>query len=167
MYNKILVPIDGSKLAECTFGHVEEIAGGCHVKDVILLTVLETVSSSFMEVEGRYQIEEMIRQQQLEEEANKEKAEKYLAGAVEYFKNRGVSAQPVLIKAESMQSAADVILDYAEKNNIDLIIMSTHGRSGIARWAFGSVADRVLRHASMPVLTVIPKGCRVVPAVKA
>jgi nucleotide-binding universal stress UspA family protein len=163
MYNKILVPVDGSKLAECTFGHLEEIAGGCQVKDIILLTVLETPNFPFVEYWSQAQIEEIIRQQEKAEEAVKEKAEKYLAGAVEYLKNRGVSAHSVLIKPDVMKSTADVILDYAEKNNIDLIIISTHGRSGIARWAFGSVADRIVRYSVTPVLTVAPKGCRVVP----
>ena len=51
-------------------------------------------------------------------------------------------------------NAADAIVDYAGKNDIDLIIMATHGRSGIGRWALGSVADRVVRHANAPVLLV-------------
>ena len=53
------------------------------------------------------------------------------------------------------------ILEYAQNNNIDLIIISTHGRSGISRWAFGSVADKVVRTSTVPVLTVTPTGCRI------
>ena len=49
---------------------------------------------------------------------------------------------------------AETILDYAENNKVDLIIMSTHGRSGPSRWAFGSVAEKVVRHAPCPVLVV-------------
>jgi nucleotide-binding universal stress UspA family protein len=166
MFNKILVPIDGSKLAECTFGHLEEIAGGCQVKEIILLTVLEVNSPPFVEVETKYQIDEMVREQEEQEKKTREKAENYLAGAVDYLKTQGVTAQSVLIKPDMMQSTADVILDYAEKNNIDLIIMSTHGRSGISKWAFGSVADRVVRASITPVLTVTPKGCRIVATAK-
>ena len=69
----------------------------------------------------------------------------------------GISARGEVVTGK----AADAILDYAEKNNVDLIIMSTHGRSGISRWAFGSVADRVVRHSIAPVLLVAPAGCRI------
>ncbi len=162
MFNKILVPIDGSKLAECTFGHLEEIASGCKVKEIILLTVLEVIAPPFMEVETQYQIDEMIRLQESDEKKTREKAENYLSGAVNYLKTQGVTARSVLIKTDVMQSTPEVILNYAEKNNVDLIIISTHGRSGISRWAFGSVADRLVRASITPVLTVTPKGCRVV-----
>lgn len=164
MYNKILVPIDGSKTAECTFGHVQEIASGCQAKEIILLMVLAAISPPFLEVESQYQIEALVKQQEQEEKAYREKAENYLVGAVGYLKTQGVTAQFVMIKPDPMQSTADVILDYAVKNNIDLIIMSTHGRSGISRWALGSVADRVVRSSTTPVLIVSPKGCRVVPS---
>jgi nucleotide-binding universal stress UspA family protein len=56
--------------------------------------------------------------------------------------------------------AADAIMGYADQNGVDLIIMSTHGRAGIGRWFMGSVADRVVRHATVPVLTASPAGCR-------
>jgi nucleotide-binding universal stress UspA family protein len=52
--------------------------------------------------------------------------------------------------------AAEEIVSYAEANDIDLIVMSTHGRSGIGRWAFGSVTDRVLHTGDIPVLVVYP-----------
>ena len=55
-------------------------------------------------------------------------------------------------------AADEAILDYAKENNIDLIVMSTHGRSGVHRWIFGSVTQRVLRHSPVPVLIVPPAG---------
>lgn len=55
--------------------------------------------------------------------------------------------------------SADMINEYATKNGVDLIIMATHGRSGISRWVWGSVADRVLRSSSVPVLIVRAPGC--------
>jgi nucleotide-binding universal stress UspA family protein len=55
---------------------------------------------------------------------------------------------------------AETILDYAEKNGVDLIIMATHGRTGIPRFALGSVADKVVRSSSVPVRVVAPAGCR-------
>ncbi len=55
-----------------------------------------------------------------------------------------------------MGPAADRIIDYAKENAIDLIAMSTHGRSGISRWVFGSVTDKVLHAGDIPVLVVRP-----------
>jgi nucleotide-binding universal stress UspA family protein len=57
-------------------------------------------------------------------------------------------------------SAAEEILKYSQDNDVDLIIMSTHGRSGVSRWAMGSVADRVVRTSVAPVLLTTPKECR-------
>ncbi len=58
-----------------------------------------------------------------------------------------------------MGGVAEGIADYATKNDADLIIMATHGRSGISRWVLGSVADRVLRSSCVPVLMVRAPGC--------
>ena len=55
--------------------------------------------------------------------------------------------------------AADNLADFAAKNEVDLIIIATHGRSGISRWIWGSVADRILHSSSVPVLIVRPPGC--------
>ena len=57
--------------------------------------------------------------------------------------------------------AAEIILDYANKNGVDLVVMSTHGWGGKTRWDFGRVADRVIRASSIPVVMASPKGCRV------
>jgi nucleotide-binding universal stress UspA family protein len=57
--------------------------------------------------------------------------------------------------------AAAEIVDYAEVNDVDLIAMSTHGRTGVGRWVFGSVASRVLRGTTKPILLVRPPEARV------
>jgi len=78
----------------------------------------------------------------------------------EYIGRVAVSLQSNSIKAEAVTlygSAADKILDYAAQNDIDLIIMATHGRSGITRWWMGSVAEKVISEASTPVLLVQSK----------
>ncbi|MFC1972232.1 universal stress protein [Chloroflexota bacterium] len=63
----------------------------------------------------------------------------------------------VIITEEGL--VADSIAEYAQNNDIDLIVVATHGRSGISRWVMGSVADRVLRSACVPVLMVRVPGC--------
>lgn len=84
-------------------------------------------------------------------------AQDYLSRVASRLKAEGIDAQTIVIHGK----AADVILDYAKENGVDLIVMSTHGRSGVSRWVLGSVADRVVRHSIAAVLTITPMGCRV------
>ena len=160
MYNKILAPLDGSKISECSLEHIKEIATGCHVSEVILLMVIEQPPPIHVEYSSRTQIEEETQRKEKERERVREKAERYLSGINENLTKEGVAARNVIIEAEEANSVAELILEYAESHGINLIVMSTHGRSGIARWAFGSIADRVVRHSKVPVLTVAPAGCR-------
>ena len=152
MYNKILAPVDGSTLSECSLDHVRAVATGCSVPEVVLLRVIEPLSSyavSALAQAGGNLIEQA-------ENVNKAEAQAYISEMVKKLNKEGIAAKGETIYGK----AADEILGYAEKNKVDLIIMSTHGKSGISRWAFGSVADRVVRHSRAPVLTVAPAGCR-------
>jgi nucleotide-binding universal stress UspA family protein len=54
---------------------------------------------------------------------------------------------------------AETIADFAQHNKVDIVAIATHGRSGISRWVFGSVADRLVRSLSAPVLLIRPDGC--------
>ena len=160
MYNKILSPLDGSKLSECALEHVKAIAAGRQSAVVLLLTVLEPVALENLESANQSHFEEMSRQVEKTNEENQRKAEDYLDKAVKDLSTEGIAAQTVILSPQPAKGVAESILDYAHDNHVDLIIMSTHGRSGISRWAFGSVADRVVQNAKAPVLTITPKGCR-------
>ena len=73
-----------------------------------------------------------------------------------------LSQEGLSVKGMTLNGKADEqIIDYAEKNHFDLIIMASHGKSGITRWAMGSVADRVMRNSRVPVLLVPTPGCRI------
>jgi nucleotide-binding universal stress UspA family protein len=158
MYKTILAPLDGSRLSECALEHVKQVAAGCQVGQVVLFTVVEQLA--YAEYSTRERIEEDVREKQEAGKRAVEKAEKYLAEAKDNLTKEGISVESVVFQAEENQAVADAILSYAERNGVDLIIMSTHGRSGITRWALGSVADRVVRHSKIPVLSVAPAGCR-------
>jgi nucleotide-binding universal stress UspA family protein len=84
------------------------------------------------------------------EEQIRASAMTYLDGLVKAFQEKGLSASSIVKSG----SAPDQILEYAEANAIDLIAMSTHGRSGIGRWVLGSVTDKVLHAGDTAVLTV-------------
>jgi nucleotide-binding universal stress UspA family protein len=122
------------------------------VPEVVLLRVIEPLSSSTVtalaEAGGN-----MITQ--VENDAKAE-AKDYISKMVQKLNKEGIAANGDIVYG----GAAEEILDYTKKNQVDLIIMSTHGRSGISRWAFGSVADKVLRHSTVPVLVASPPGCR-------
>lgn len=150
MYKKMLVPLDGSESSECVLNHVEAIARGCQVPEVVLLGVAEPISHQVYYMVG---VEDRVRDIQKETEKY---VESYLSKAADSLKKDGIAVQTVVVSGRP----AEQILDYANKNQVDLIIMSTHGRSGVSRWVFGSVTDKVVRHSVAPVLTISPAGYR-------
>ena len=150
MYKKIMVPLDGSDLAECVLPHAEAIAMGCEVKNVTFVRVVEplhlpSASEWVPTPEERERIES----------GHRSDAQDYLTELVGRLKYDGVDLQSEVI----MGKAAESLADYAEKNGVDLIVIATHGRSGVSRWVWGSVADRILRSACVPVLMVRAPGC--------
>jgi len=151
MYKKILVPLDGSEFSECSLEHVRAVAAGCRVPKVVLLRVVEPLPGVYeLGEEWRRNTEAKL---QVEAKDYLSKVANNLKGDL---KKGSVAIETVVVKG----NPAYEILEYSKKNQIDLIIMSTHGRSGVSRWVMGSVADRVLRHSLAPVLIVSPAGCR-------
>ncbi len=151
MYQKIMVPLDGSELAECVLPHAEAIAKGCNARNVIFVRVAEPI-----DIRGGlgYAFSDEDRKRINTE--HKAAAEKYLDQLVSRVSYDGVDVQSEVITGKA---ATDSIADYAIKNAVDLIIIATHGRSGISRWVWGSVADRILRSSCVPVLMVRAPGC--------
>jgi len=149
MYKRILVPLDGSELSESIMAHVKAIAEGCGASEVVLLRVLEPLSSQVAAQTGD------ILTQNIEEIAKADAAD-YLSTVAGGLKQEIAGLQTTVLWGKP----ADEILDYVGNKQVDIIIMSTHGRSGVSRWVFGSVADRVIRHSPVPVLVVPPPGAR-------
>jgi nucleotide-binding universal stress UspA family protein len=149
MYQKILVPLDGSALAECVLAHLETLARGCQVKNVVLARVVEP----FHLPTGDYVMDpEQVKKFETEHKLAAETYLKTLAAKTNYA---GVN-----LKTEVLYGMpADVLAEYATKNQVDLILIATHGRSGPSRWVWGSVADRILRSACTPVFMVRAPGC--------
>ncbi len=151
MYNKIVVPLDGSKLAECVLAHVEALAKGCQVKEVSFIRVVEPFTPP-------RNPEYHINPKDITQMNESRKAE-----ALDYLKKTTSIAQYAGVKVgQDMifhSPVADSIIEYCKKNQADLIIIATHGRSGVSRWVYGSVADRLLRAACYPVLMVRAPGC--------
>jgi nucleotide-binding universal stress UspA family protein len=139
---RILVPLDGSKVAEQVLPAVTPIATalGCEVTLFQVPVVYASgslIGEWYMPWQGSFETAEQDSQDYLERLASD-------------LGERGIGAST----ATWVGAVAESIIDYAEVNDIDLIAMCTHGRTGIARWALGSVADRVLRAGDKPILLV-------------
>jgi nucleotide-binding universal stress UspA family protein len=150
MYNKVLVPLDGSQLAECSLAQLESIVSGS-VTEVVLMRVVEPVLSyeASAWAQAGYSAIEV-------ENKNMSDARGYLSHVADKLIDQGINARGDVL----LGRAAESILDYAEKNQFDLIVVSTHGRSGVSRWAFGSVAEKIAHYSVIPVLIVTASGCR-------
>jgi len=149
---KLLVPLDGSRLAECALPYAEEIAGGCDIKEVMLVSVTERVQGYRATDEpgqptGLRLIPEAFGKKDKE-------AERYLLEIAKGLEKKGIQARTDVL----LWPPAEAIVGYAEQYGADLIIMSSHGRSGPSRWAFGSVAEKIFRASRVPVLMVRAPG---------
>ena len=152
MYQKILAPLDGSDLAECVVEHIIAIAVGCHVPTVVLLRVIEPIGPP-----GYLPREAAETAYRDAKETAEIEAKNYLDHMAERLTKEGVAVETDIVDG----LPADEILKYAETEQVDLIAMSTHGRSGVSRWLSGSVAEKVLSHSFIPVLVVVPRSCRI------
>ena len=142
MYTKVMVPLDGSPLAEVALPYAEEIAAKMG-SDIVLFSVLPSEDGEEYRHHLTYtkKIVDVTRLQ----------VKKYLDDSANHNIN--------ITTATRTGNAAEGILEYADKGYPCLIVMATHGRSGVNRWAVGSVADKVVRATTrQPVLLIRAKG---------
>ncbi len=148
MYKKVMVPLDGSRVAECVLPHLETVMRGCQdLPEIVLVRAVEPISVPV----GR----EMTQFSSLDQVADfevhqKSDAERYLKEKIDYLRERGINARSEIVFGK----AGSALTDFAHKNSFDLIIIATHGRSGITRLVWGSVAEHILRTVNAPVLMV-------------
>jgi nucleotide-binding universal stress UspA family protein len=144
MYKRILIPLDGSALAEAVLPHVEELAKSSAAELVLLRVALAHIFPGADPIEAQV--------------AAVQEAENYVADVAKTLQEQGVRAEAKVRYGDP----AEEILDHAARDHIDLIAMATHGRTGLKRVVLGSVAENVLRSASVPMLLVrapIPEAC--------
>ncbi|MBI2161072.1 MAG: universal stress protein [Candidatus Rokubacteria bacterium] len=138
MYKKAIVPLDGSVVAEGIIPFILEIAGPLDM-EVVLLRVVVPIPPSVIEGSRHVEVEDP--------EKRRIEAEAYLAPIVAELRAKGVRAATQVRRGEPTAE----ILAGAKEAGADLIAMTTHGRSGLGRLLFGSVAEAVLRHSEIPV----------------
>lgn len=142
-YKHILVPLDGSELAELALADAFGVAEMSQ-SEITLLQIVPPIDT----VVGAETGHPIFIDQQWE--TKRGIALEYLSTVCERLNCPGVQIHTVV----EMGPPAETIIDYAHHHPVDLIVMATHGRSGLPRWVYGSVADKVLRGADVPVLLV-------------
>jgi len=157
MYKNVLVPLDGSALAECTLSHVKNLIKDGSVGEVTLLNVVKVDLPWAMggpDEGGPYT-------KQIDLNAIREPlfiaSRKYLADMESRLASEGI-----VVKTESQEGnrPADTIIGYVQEKGMDLIIIGTHGYTGLKKLLLGSVAFGVLNQSHVPVLLIRPESCQ-------
>ena len=150
MYKRILVPLDGSPLAECALAHVKNF-----IKDgsgeVILLNVVK-VDIVLATVYDKECDINLIRERLFAA------SRKYLTDIESRLRSERFTVKAVSIEASA---PADAITDYARENRIDVIVIATHGYTGMKKMLLGGVALGILHHSPVPVHLIRPEVCHV------
>ena len=150
MYKDILLALDGSPLAEAAVPHARALAKAFGAR-VTLLSVVQPVG-----IYPQSGVVGPVVSIALNVEEEMESVRRYLRTIAEQFEAEGINVEEVVREGD----AASQICDYAHESRADLIVMSTHGRSGVQRWVYGSVADKVLRGAKVPILLIRAQTAR-------
>ncbi|XUX01012.1 MAG: universal stress protein [Dehalogenimonas sp.] len=148
MYKRVMVPLDGSELSESIIPQVVSVVKPSNAT-VVLFQAHEAIEPSVREVMGEDIASKL-------DTVTREDTQSYLDKIAGDLANQGINSEIVLGKGKP----AEAIIQYATTHAIDLIIMATHGRSGISRWAFGSVAEKVFRQSPVPILLGPVAGTR-------
>lgn len=148
-YRRVLVPLDGSELAELVLPYAETWAQTFDA-ELILIRVPTLPAFAPLNSDASLLLPTLLSEAY-------EEADTYLANITRRLKAKGLKVHKAAVEPGAI---AETIIDYAHDAGVDLIVMSTHGRSGLSRWVYGSVADRVLRGADVPVLLVRVPGAQ-------
>jgi nucleotide-binding universal stress UspA family protein len=141
---RILVPLDGSKLSETALPLALSLATKYNAQIVLLRAVEQAASLSYVTHAEALQLRKRL------SEAISQEVPLYLLDKQQDLGRQGYTVE--ILVADG--SPAESIINAATNSDIDMVVMSTHGRGGLARWTTGSVADKVLRYCPCPVLLV-------------
>lgn len=143
MYNNILVPLDGSKRAERILPYVEDMAMRLEAR-IVLLQVVER------ETDRLRPHENLVEPSMNLQKRARQEAEEYLAGLKGEFREKGLQVRAFVEEGPIVRT----IIQVAEREGVDLIAMASHGRGGLSRVFYGSVAAGVLQQVDRPLLVI-------------
>jgi len=156
MFKRLLVPLDGSRFASRALRYAAEVAQ-CFGAEVVLIQVVRPTTPI---VDGGALVgvspagaEIAVQAAREADRRNAARARRYLSGKVRAIRSRHIRSSYHVL----MGDAARSIMEFSERENIDLVVMTTHGKSGLKRALMGSVADVVIRESGKPVLVIRPQ----------
>ncbi len=158
MYKKVLVPLDGSELAECALNHVKKLFQDGSVGELVLLNAV-VIELPWRELTvGADEKLAMKFDYNAFKKVFVDKSKKYLASV-----QSRLSAEGIKVQTETLESndPSHTITDYAQDNGVDLIVIATHGYTGMKMMLLGSIALKVLHESNVPVLLIRPEACRI------
>ncbi len=147
-YRKMLVPLDTTRYAECVLDHVKEIATARAIPEVVLYTVVEPIAAAV----NAYLGDDGVRESERRSVAAMRDYLQHTKTALE------LTGSKVTVEVE-IGRPAQKILDYIDRNGVDIVVMAKHSRSDAERLFVGSVTDRVLRESSAPVFLIPSPAC--------
>ena len=157
MFKTVLVPLDGSVNAECTLSNVKHLAKEGSIGEVILFNDAE-INFPLSAIHPDDIIYGNDYDFQAFRQAILDKANSYLDRLEVQLKSEGINVKSVVMEGNS---PAQDIADFAQKNGVELIVLATHGYTGLKRMLLGSVAFKVLQLSPIPVLLIRPESCRI------
>ncbi|NWF70084.1 MAG: universal stress protein [Chloroflexi bacterium] len=144
-YHRILVPLDGSGWAKRAVPHAADLARA-NDAELILLHVFKTAASEFID-------QVALAGQDAQIDAARQQMKQYLMGLRSELREEGLNVRVQWIEGSSV---AHLICDYINAEGVDLVVMSTHGGTGLRRFLFGSVTNQVMQGIKAPVLLIRP-----------
>ncbi len=149
MLKKILVPLDGSQLAEQALPYAETLAQKFEAELILVLVLQSPTVPIIMDTYGGAALYDYANETTMAQK--REEAQDYLGNLQANLNKQNVQTRLEILESLSV---ADGIIDIAVQEEIDVIVKTTHGRSGPSRWVYGSVATKVLQHAPCPVFLI-------------
>ncbi len=146
LYSKIVVPLDGSGWAKRAVPHAAEIARNNHA-ELILLHVFRPPASEYTDQLSLAGQDDQIQRM-------REQMKQYLIGMRTELRSEDLNVRSHMIEGADV---AHLICNYVNNEDVDLVVMSTHGRTGLAEFLLGSVANKVIQGVKVPVMLIRPK----------
>lgn len=156
MYRKILVPLDGSDLAECALNHVKKLFQDGTAVEVVLLNAV-VIELPWRDLGVGDDAHAVAFDYGAFVKTFMDQSKRYLAGVQARLASEGIKVSTETVESNRPSSA---ITDYAQKNGFDLIVIATHGYTGVKKMMLGSIALRVLQDSNVPVLLIRPEACQ-------
>lgn len=147
MYKIILVPLDGSKRAESILPHVETLARNFKSKVIFYIAIEPVMMLEHNEIIGM--VEYMEKNDDLQE-----RTAAYLDSLQKKLSKKGIDVKTLIGHGPAVKA----IVDAAEQENADLVAMASHGRTGLSRTFYGSIAAGVLQRIDRPLLLIRSRG---------